>query len=57
MIIAFNLLSVEAGEIWVKVTEAPESWEGDYLIVSGDYAFDGSLDDVGLGGDNNARIV
>ena len=57
VIIAFNLLSVEAGEIWVKVTEAPESWEGDYLIVSGDYAFDGSLDDVGLGGDNNARIV
>ena len=57
VIIAFNLLSVEAGEIWVKVTEAPESWVGDCLIVSGDYAFDGSLDDVGLGGDNNARIV
>ncbi len=51
------IFSANAAETWVKVTDAPESWEGDYLIVSGDYAFDGSLDDVGLGGDNNARIV
>lgn len=51
------IFSANAAETWVKVTETPESWEGDYLIVSGNYAFDGSLDDVGLGGDNNARIV
>ena len=55
VIIAFNLLSVEAGEIWVKVTEAPESWEGDYLIVSGDYAFDGSLDEASIKSSGNSR--
>ena len=37
------IFSANAVETWVKVTEAPESWEGDYLIVSGDYAFDGSF--------------
>ena len=55
VIIAFNLLSVEAGEIWVKVTEAPESWEGDYLIVTGDYAFDGSLDEASIKSSGNSR--
>ena len=55
VIIAFNLLSVEAGEIWVKVTEAPESWEGDYLIVSGDYVFDGSLDEASIKSSGNSR--
>ena len=57
LLVCAFIFSANAAETWVKVTEAPESWEGDYLIVSGDYAFDGSLDDVGLGGDNNARIV
>ena len=37
------IFSANAVETWVKVTEEPESWEGDYLIVSGDYAFDGSF--------------
>ena len=55
VIIAFNLLSVEAGEIWVKVTEAPESWKGDYLIVSGDYVFDGSLDEASIKSSGNSR--
>ena len=41
--VVFTVISAGLNEVWVKVTEEPESWEGDYLIVSGDYAFDGSF--------------
>ena len=49
------IFSANAAETWVKVTEAPESWEGDYLIVSGDYAFDGSLDEASIKSSGNSR--
>ena len=34
---------LQAAEKWTLVTSEPESWEGDYLIVYEDKAFDGSL--------------
>ena len=49
------IFSANAAETWVKVTETPESWEGDYLIVSGDYAFDGSLDEASIKSSGNSR--
>ena len=37
---------LQAAEKWTLVTSEPESWEGDYLIVYEDKAFDGSLTEL-----------
>ena len=51
------IFSANAAETWVKVTETPESWEGDYLIVTGDYAFDGSLDEASIKSSGNSTVL
>lgn len=38
-----SMSGLQAAEKWTLVTSEPESWEGDYLIVYEDKAFDGSL--------------
>ena len=54
----FTLFSgYAASDTWEKVTTAPETWEGDYLIVyeKGSVAFDGSLQS--LDAPNNTKPV
>ena len=54
----FTLFSgYAASDTWEKVTTAPETWEGDYLIVyeKGSVAFDGSLQSLDAA--NNTKPV
>ena len=46
MAVVTAMLSFATTETWEKVTTAPASWDGDYLIVyeTGGVAFDGSLE-------------
>ena len=46
MAVVTAMLSFATTETWEKVTTAPASWDGDYLIVyeTGSVAFDGSLE-------------
>lgn len=41
-----SMSGLQAAEKWTLVTSEPESWEGDYLIVYEDKAFDGSLTEL-----------
>ena len=52
-----SAMSWAATETWTKVTETPDSWDGDYLIVyeADNLAFDGSL--TKLDAENNTKSV
>ena len=57
MAVVTAMLSFATTETWEKVTTAPASWDGDYLIVyeTGSVAFDGSL--TTLDAANNTKSV
>ena len=55
----FTLFSgYAASDTWEKVTTAPETWEGDYLIVyeKGSVAFDGSLTKLDAANNTGASV-